>query len=98
MLAAGWNQLSAKALAGLSRSTGPCGEPPSRERTRRLGDLIVGPLHEPVANAAVRDSDPRLWCSGRTGARLVMGAAWAADSNGPAGAEFTLHFGGPHQG
>jgi hypothetical protein len=53
-----WNRLSAKALADLSRSTGPCGEPPSRERTRGLGDLIVGPLHEPVAKAAVRDRNP----------------------------------------
>jgi hypothetical protein len=33
MLGRKWNRLSAKALAGLSRSTRRCG-PPSRERTR----------------------------------------------------------------
>lgn len=63
-------------------------EPPSRERTRGLGELIAAMLRESGTEAAVRDGDPLLVVFRHDGRPFVMGVAWAAEDSTSAGAEF----------
>ena len=59
-------------------------EPPSHERTRRLGELIAQLLHEAGAEAAVQDGDPMLVRFRLDGRPFVMVVSWP-----PAGAAQT---------
>jgi hypothetical protein len=60
-------------------------QPLSRERTRRLGELIVALLRDAGTDAAVRNEDPLIVVFRNDGIPCVMGVAW----DGESGDEFT---------
>lgn len=63
-------------------------EPPSREHTRRLADLIAGLLQELGIEAAVRDQQPLLVVFRHEGRPFVIGVAWAGEADRPTGGQF----------
>ena len=55
-------------------------QPPSRERTRRLGEMLVGLLRESGTDATVRDEDPLVVVFRHDGSPYVMGVAWDGEA------------------
>ena len=61
-------------------------QPPSPERTRQLGEMLVGLLRDSGTDATVRGADPQVVVFRHDGSPYVMGLAW----DGEAGNEFAM--------
>jgi len=61
---------------------------PSRERTRRLGDLLVRLLRASGIEAALRDQEPLVVVFRHDGQQFAMGVSWASEAGGQAADEF----------
>ena len=57
-------------------------ETPSRERTQRLGDLLVRLLRASGIEAALRDQEPLVVVFRHDGQQFAMGVAWASEAAG----------------